>query len=553
MPFLISGEVKILQERKVLTFFLLLSFFISLATPILTNDVLNQSSNHSSRFIMADLPTNSDRLQDYEDGMTITTYDAAKAMNGLNLFSLSITPNITERDTVGYMLVTDMEGNIVNGFYSEEEIVAPRLMNSTSVTYAGKDSKLITFWNMETNETLETVVPAGHHEWDYNPLTNQFVVFEGWTEDYYNEAEEETYPVSYDDVVVYNIDGSKAWQWSCNETFPFNYTEFHLRDEVNRGEYDWTHTNSLFWDADEGAIYVSVRHLDCIVKIDANTGETDWVVGRYTGTADPFTLYNIDGEIVDSIFYHTHALEKTGPDTFCVYDNDFYNLTRTNPEIGITRYVRFEVNETAKTAQVIWTWTSPANYYQNSQGNADLLPNGDVVGSFNNNPEPWFTEVNSEGEIVWEMWFNITENNAGFKAPANAFERFVEAPIIEYVNYSPTIIEGNNASVSMSVWDTFKRRYSSDATIRILEGTTEIAVSDFTMLPLWQETILNIDIAGLSVGAHELTIEVANEDGIVSQETINIVVDANLLPVIGITAVVIVAVVVVVVVFMKKK
>jgi hypothetical protein len=516
------------------------------------NSAFNIHEIRPSSILSDNLPSNASRLQDYYDGMNIRVYDENEAMPSLNLFSCSIRPNISVNSYEGYLLITDMDGSIVNGFYSEEEIVAPRLLNSTTIMYAGKNTKLITFWNWVTNETEQTNAPVGHHEWDYNPQTDEFAAFVGWEEDYYNEAENETYPATYDDLGIFDRDGNLLRIWSSNATFPFNYTEFSLRNEVRRGEYDWMHSNSIFWDVEEGAIYMSVRHLDASVKIDSTAMETDWVVGRYPGTADPYTLYDVNGEVIDSLYYHTHALEKTGPNEFVTYDNDFWNLTRDNPEIGITRYVRFIVNETAKTAREIWTWTSPAGYYANSQGNSDLMPNGNVIGTFNNPPEPWFTEVNSEGEIVWEMMYNITENNAGFKLPANGFERFVTEPLVENVVFEDAIAEGGIVTLTMSVWDTFKRRFAGEGTITVLESASEIVTDDIEFLPYWQETEVSLEIPALAAGNHNLTIMIENEDGITTTFIIAVSVTSYLPLIIGIGAVAVV-IVVVVVYFVKKK
>ena len=498
------------------------------------------------------LPTNATRLNDFRDGLNVRVYNESQAMDGLNLFSLTISPNYTGRDQEGYVLVTDMQGNIRNGFYIPGQSLAPRLVNSTTAVYADRSTKLISFWNFVTNKTEDTLAPAGHHEFDYNPLTDTFMSFSGWREEYFDVSRNDTYDVTYDDLAEYDRDGNELWHWSANSTFPFNYTEFSLRNEIKRSTFDWMHSNSIFWDVEEGAVYVSVRHLDCVVKVDYATGETDWVVGRYTGTADPFTLYNVYGEETDALFYHTHSCEVIGPNRFIIYDNDLWNLTRPNPEIGLTRYVEFEVDEDAQTASEVWVWTSPQNYYQHSQGNADRLPNGNTVGLFNDPPEPWYTEVNQEGEIVWEWTFNITDNDAGFKTPANAFQRFFEEPLVELINATDAVVEGLNATINLRLWDTFSRRYSSDGVVRVLEGTEEIYEAEFEFLPHWQENQLSVDIAGLAVGSHNLGIEIENSDGVIASVSITVDVQLNLI-LYGAIASGAIAIVVVTVIVLKKR
>ncbi|MFW9851248.1 MAG: aryl-sulfate sulfotransferase, partial [Candidatus Thorarchaeota archaeon] len=292
-----------MRKVRLSSVFFLMLFLCSIIIPLNggNSTMLSVYGLEKSSTLSDNLPTDADRLQDYADGMTIRVYDEDEAMPGLNVFSCSIRPNISVNRYEGYLLITDMEGNIVNGFHNPvEEFVAPRMVNSTTIMFSNRSTRLISFWNWLTNETVNTNAPAGHHEWDYNPITGEFAAFVGWEEEYYNEAENETYPVSYDDLGIFDKDGNLLRLWSSNTTFPFNYTEFSLRNEVRRGEYDWMHSNSIFWDVEEGAIYMSVRHLDASVKIDATTMETDWVVGRYPGEADPFTLYDKNGEVTDA-------------------------------------------------------------------------------------------------------------------------------------------------------------------------------------------------------------------------------------------------------------
>ena len=82
------------------------------------------------------------------------------------------------------------------------------------------------------------------------------------------EFEGEMMPVKYDDLVEFDRDGNELWRWHGNSTFPFDAYEFYLRNETRRGELDWMHSNALYWDIDDGSIYLSVRHLDCVVKVD---------------------------------------------------------------------------------------------------------------------------------------------------------------------------------------------------------------------------------------------------------------------------------------------
>lgn len=59
--------------------------------------------------------------------------------------------------------------------------------------------------------------------------------------------------------------------------------------------YEWTHSNSLVHDPDEGLYYVLARHLDALLAIDASTGAVRWQLGGRDATrafADPAMAFD---------------------------------------------------------------------------------------------------------------------------------------------------------------------------------------------------------------------------------------------------------------------
>ncbi|NHJ12991.1 MAG: hypothetical protein EAX95_04905, partial [Candidatus Thorarchaeota archaeon] len=522
-----------MRESKAITIAILSLFIISLILPTSGNlqPIALDRESHGS-WPSENLPTNATLLDEIEAGSFIRVNDPDQAFDGWLLYSLSLHPNVsTTNIEIGSLLVTDNDGRIINGFFLDGRAAGPQLINSTTVMYGYDD--VMHFWNYRTNTTESFPVPAGHHDEEYNPLTDTFIVLENaWFQNF--TFEEEEMPVVGDDVVEYDREGNEIWRWEGNLTFPFEWEEFKLRNESRRGELDWMHCNSLYWDIDNDDIYVSVRHLDCVVKIDHATGETEWAVGRYSGVEPPFTLYNKGGEEVDSIFYHTHALEMIGPNRFIVYDNDFWNLTRPDPLIGITRLVEFVVNETAQTANEVWSYAFPAPYYANSQGDANRLPNGNTIAAHNLRPYPILSEVNQAGEIVWETTFNVTENDVGFRLQANGVQRILYEPIIQLAEDVRVVPAGANAIVRLNVWDTYQRRRTAGATFQVLSvDTTVLADGEFEFLPHWQTTELVVEVSGLAAGVHNVLVEITNEDGISAELVVTIEVASNLPLILG--------------------
>ena len=498
----------------------------SLAVPLgPANSPLAVSSTQTMFQLSANAPNNSTHLSVLEEAIN-ATYNTNDAYQALNLIELQVYPERESANTrEDYAVIVDMDGNVVNGFYQDGRSGQLNMVNSTTAFFVDADSGNLTLWNIYTNQTEHTWAPSGHHDAEYNPVTETFMVIESvFDQGDYNWSGD-VQPIKGDDIVEYDKEGNEVWRWECIDTFPFNAAEFMLRNESRRGEIDWMHSNGLYWDQDEGGIYMSVRHLDCVVKVDYEAAETVWVAGRYTGEGPALTMYNLEGEEVDTLYYHTHAVELIAPNTLILFDNDFWNLTRPNPEIGISGVVEFVYDETAMTATETWTWRAPEEYYADSQGDATRLPNGNTILAFNNPPSPIVTEVNQTGDIVWEWIIQETNHTDsghtyGWGVSANGFMRLLESPSIAFnVNTA-----WQAPFLTMSVWEVTQFRHVTNGTIRVLEDSVLLVEGDFEFLPHWQETLISISIPGLEPGRHDLTIEIENEDGFVSSVDISLII-----------------------------
>jgi hypothetical protein len=206
-------------------------------------------------------------------------------------------------------------------------------------------------------------------------------------------------------------------------------------------------------------------------------------------------------------------------------------------------------DEAAMTMTETWSWYAPPIYYEESQGDAGRLPNGNTLGAFNQAPRPIATEVNQEGEIVWEWIFeptNISDHTFGWGISANGIMRFLESPGIEVVE------DATPAILDLNVWEVTQFRWSTNGTISVFENDALLTEEDFTFLPHWQVTQLSIPVTGLAAGQHNLTLQIENEDGMVTTIIVSINIPMDLL-LYGVIAVGAVVGVVVIVYFFKKK
>jgi len=444
-----------------------------------------------------------------EDGLTLIPYITINLEPG-HLGEVQIaTPSS------GKAIIVDNRGEIVAELEGAAHTVH-KFMNSSHILLGGQEG-FMEVWNYKTGEVETLAVPGGHHDFDYNPVTETFMVLEY----VYSVDTWDGFPILYDKLSEYNIDGDLLWEWDGSTEFVFNATR-HMSLGHNltfRGGADYTHANSFTWDKENDFIYLNFRNLDTIIKIDYATKDILWEAGRLTN----FTLYDKNGIPVDSIFHQPHGIEKIGENRFIIYDNDLYNVSNPNTMTlensqGYSRYLEFEIDEVAETMTELWSWV-PSNdsyYFPESGGDADRLPDGNTIGIFGNkalilnlqNPAI-ITEVTLEGEIAWELTIN-GENYTYFWV--QCIERFYEKPLVE-IQHSIIEIDNGNIELNLTVWNGYKIDSAIPGTVKILADNQIIHEDSFDFLSTWQPNNISISIDDLATNTKNLQLIIENQDG----------------------------------------
>jgi hypothetical protein len=228
-------------------------------------------------------------------------------------------------------------------------------------------------------------------------------------------------------------------------------------------------------------------------------------------------------------------VEAIGPNSFIIFDNDYYNTTRVNPQelMGFSRTIEVIVNEETMTMNETWSWVAPAEYFGDVWGDADRLPNGNRLGTFGVPTHPaYITEVNPQGDIVWEL--ALEQEKWDYLGIFNA-DRFLEAPLVEI---NQTTFEQNNGSIpqialEVKTWDTFDTRLTRKGTLTLTEGSDTLESIDFNFRPHWQETIVNVNITSKENENRTLTLTITNEDGLSTSLPIIVGGGATTEPVVG--------------------
>ncbi|MFX1580091.1 MAG: aryl-sulfate sulfotransferase [Promethearchaeota archaeon] len=421
----------------------------------------------------------------------------------------------------GKVLIVDDQGTVVNQLDDSMHSVH-KFINSTAVMMGGSDGWM-EIWDFVSDTRVTLPLPAGHHELDYNPITDTFMVLETATSGEVWDGLE----VIYDTISEYNWDGDLLWQWDARVHLPFNSTLYTTicNNYTFRGYVDWMHANSFSWDKVENTIWLNVRNQDTILKIDKDTGEIVWSAGRNGN----FTILDINGTEVDSIWHYPHSLEWLGDNRYILFDNGLFDpdvpSSMTRNGTGISGFVEFEIDEENQEIREVWSWhaTNSTYYFSESGGDADRLPDGNTIGIYANQalvlaqPDPLiFTEVTRDGEIVWEL--QILGGN-GTYCWAHRLERFYETPLIEVQNQAIDINAGT-LYLNLSTWNCVKEMFSTDGEIRVIVDGTEIYQDTFEFQPQWIATNLEVSLSNLPTNFKYIELQVENSDGILKSVVI---------------------------------
>jgi len=247
-----------------------------------------------------------------------------------------------------------------------------------------REVELINVATNETNKILDQYALSGHREL---LIEDGYFVTLGRAEVYWDTIE--------------HINGSTG-----NRTTFWNPKPYYPEDPcVYCEERSWLHGNDVSISFDGQHYLVNMRNADNIVKVHRETGDVAWICGRNGN----FTLYDELGTERSSLWYHSHVIKEIRPNVFLMFDNDLHNLGHawTYPLWesiwasnygGQSRLIEFTVFEENMTAYITWTYQPSSEYYCGNFGDVDILPNGNILGTFGTGVHRW----TMTGEVIEE-------------------------------------------------------------------------------------------------------------------------------------------------------
>ena len=414
--------------------------------------------------------------------------------DGYNLFVLDKNNLVTHLQEV-HLAVLDMKGNLISSMFlgSTQALVfsVAKFINSTTIVVGGIVRPFL--WNFFEN-TTHNLMFAEHHDIEYISQTNTFLTLT--REDKWVDGS----LYAFDRIMEYTPEGENVWSLSA-QSFVSQSQWCPYQDMLGEAR-SITHSNSLFYNPIDDTILLSCRNLNTIYKLNHTSKELIWSLGEY----GDFDLYDINGNLKDSLWYHAHAFEFYDDNKIILFDNDFHN--QTNYASKISRIVEITIDENKKTANETWTYEAPIELYTSIWGDADRLPNGNRLGTFGSmyhylsSRNAIVIEINEQREIVWQMEF--VENNV-YNYGIYRTERFIPFPGIEKKEkvYSNSIEE---TKIQFETFSGYRTREDLLGNYQVYLNDSLIEEGSHIFKSYWRKTLLNINLENLASGFYNLTI-----------------------------------------------
>jgi len=152
--------------------------------------------------------------------------------------------------------------------------------------------------------------------------------------------------------------------------------------------YDYFHINSVELEQN-GNYLISARNTHTVYEIDGKTGKILWRLG---GKKSDFKM----GQSTKFAWQHDARLQPDG--TITLFDNG-----AAPPVEKFTRILVLKVDENAKTATLVRSYSHPKKLLVPFEGNAQFLPDGHVFVGWG--AVPYFTEFDAQGHAVFDVSF----------------------------------------------------------------------------------------------------------------------------------------------------
>jgi arylsulfate sulfotransferase len=200
-----------------------------------------------------------------------------------------------------------------------------------------------------------------------------------------------------------------VWVWST-----FDHLDIHRQP---MGFPDWTHSNAIIYSPDDGNLILSMRNQNWVIKIDYKDGKGVGDILWRLGPGGDFVIPR--GSPADFNYAQHYPVliggKSSGNYPLLMFDNGNLRVMNSTGTICgapgeaacYSRPVIFQLDEVAKTAEIVWQYKLPV--FSSCCGSINVLANGNVeydialltLGPFSSRVQE-VTQA-SAPQLVWQM------------------------------------------------------------------------------------------------------------------------------------------------------
>jgi len=280
----------------------------------------------------------------------------------------------------GRMVAIDRDGNIIWEYYTISRGAVTEVQPMDNHTFGICTYTNYTHIDLDNRELYHFSDEMLHH--DINPISDDRIVAL-----FFDQFQRMGFTVLGDGIVILDEATSTIdWRW---------YSKDHISEDdrstmdiatspFGLGQ-DWTHSNSIHFDEQESKMYLNVRNLNRIYKIDYPSGDVDWVMGD-------------GGDFGEGLWSHSHSPVYLPNNRVLMFDNGLY---RPGTVLMYSRVIEIEYDPENKTAEIVWEYREQPDFYSYAYSSVEIMNNGNIL--VDEGIAGRVFEVTRDKEIVWEM------------------------------------------------------------------------------------------------------------------------------------------------------
>ena len=336
---------------------------------------------YQNNFTISPLP------EHHTDQINILYIDEANYYEGINILDF---------ENLGYSIALDKYGNEIwfadKYNFDNSKIMSVELLdngNFTGFSY-GRGYE----FTIDSEIIFETPEEINVHHQILKTTHNTYFIIDAEIE--YHPCPDECdpqfsmlpIPWQGDRFIELNSLGEIIWEWNTFDYISIlEYNPYYAETYNGTIEFDWTHSNSVFYDEISGAVYVSIRNLSRVTSIDYPTGEINWNLGNSDFMENP----DFENEIG---FSQQHSVQLTGDGNLIFFDNGRYQ----DPELSRCVEVEFDADEEPF---LLWEHVLPDSMFTGSRGECDRLENNNTLISAGRTGN--VIEIDNDNQLIWHL------------------------------------------------------------------------------------------------------------------------------------------------------